>query len=212
MPTNENNPTDLTAGLVVLRREFDAVSAASRSFGQEARRSLSGLETETRSTARGARDLGRVFTGALGDIASSGKSLKSVLQSVAVDLAKLAAENLLGNSTQTKGPLSNLMSVNAKGNAFDMGRVRPFAKGGVLSSPTFFPMRGGTGLAGEAGPEAIMPLRRGADGRLGVAGGGAGNVSVTFNVTARDAESFKKSEGQIAALLQRSLNRGARNL
>ena len=55
-----------------------------------------------------------------------------------------------------------------KGDSFSQGRVMPFAKGGVVSSPTMFPMRNGRGLMGEAGPEAIMPLARGADGRLGV--------------------------------------------
>ena len=68
---------------------------------------------------------------------------------------------------------------NANGNAFSAGRVIPFATGGVIGGPTTFPMAGGrTGLMGEAGPEAIMPLRRGPDGRLGVEGAGSG---VTVN-------------------------------
>jgi phage-related minor tail protein len=58
----------------------------------------------------------------------------------------------------------------------------PFASGGVpdiVASPTIAPMA----LFGEAGPEATMPLRRGSDGKLGVAaGGGGGGVSVTVNV------------------------------
>lgn len=56
----------------------------------------------------------------------------------------------------------------AKGGVFSGGNVVPFAKGGVVSQPTVFPFSKGIGLMGEAGPEAIMPLRRGADGRLGV--------------------------------------------
>ncbi|MEM1375870.1 MAG: hypothetical protein AAGG69_00630 [Pseudomonadota bacterium] len=57
----------------------------------------------------------------------------------------------------------------ADGAAFSGGAVVPFAQGGVVSSPTMFPMAGSlTGLMGEAGPEAIMPLSRTADGRLGV--------------------------------------------
>ena len=56
-----------------------------------------------------------------------------------------------------------------------MGAIKPFAAGGVIGTPTYFPlMTGGTGLAGEAGPEAIMPLARGPDGRLGVAASGGG--------------------------------------
>lgn len=79
----------------------------------------------------------------------------------------------------------------AKGGAFMAGNVIPFANGDVLTRPTHFPMSGGrVGLMGEAGPEAIMPLRRGADGRLGVSmvgggqgAGGSSNVHVTVGVT-----------------------------
>lgn len=56
----------------------------------------------------------------------------------------------------------------AKGGVFDAGNVIPFARGGIVSSPTVFPMANGMGLMGEAGPEAVMPLKRGRGGRLGV--------------------------------------------
>jgi hypothetical protein len=71
---------------------------------------------------------------------------------------------------------------NANGNAFGGGQVIPFANGGVVSSPTLFPMRGATGLMGEAGPEAIMPLTR-IGGKLGVrsAGGAGGGTMVQVN-------------------------------
>jgi hypothetical protein len=65
-----------------------------------------------------------------------------------------------------------------------VGRVTPFANGGVVGGPTYFPMAGGkTGLMGEAGPEAIMPLKRGANGKLGVSvEGGSGSVVVNNNI------------------------------
>lgn len=75
----------------------------------------------------------------------------------------------------------------ARGNMFAGGNIIPFARGGIVTRPVLFPMaNGGTGLMGEAGPEAVMPLRRGSDGRLGVAatrGGasGGGNVNVVIN-------------------------------
>jgi lambda family phage tail tape measure protein len=71
---------------------------------------------------------------------------------------------------------------NAKGNAFFGGKVTAFARGGVVSSPTMFPMANGAGLMGEAGPEAVMPLARDSSGRLGVRGGGSGGGNVTVNV------------------------------
>ena len=77
---------------------------------------------------------------------------------------------------------------NAKGNTFANG-IHPFAMGGVVTSPTLFRFANGgamrTGLMGEAGPEAIMPLTRGPGGRLGVdASGSGGGVNVTVNVDA----------------------------
>jgi phage-related minor tail protein len=65
---------------------------------------------------------------------------------------------------------------------------------------------------GEAGPEAILPLQRGADGRLGVAsGGGGGPVHVTMNITTPDVQGFRRSQSQVAAEMGRALARGQRN-
>ena len=91
------------------------------------------------------------------------------------------------------------------------GRVMPFAKGGVVSGPTNFAMRGGMGLMGEAGPEAIMPLTRGADGSLGVRSQGGRAVNVTMNVTTPDVAGFQRSRSQIAAQMSRALSAGSRN-
>ena len=80
-----------------------------------------------------------------------------------------------------------------KGGAFSAGNVIPFANGGIVGSPTMFGMSGGrTGLMGEAGPEAIMPLKRGSDGKLGVEGGGNVTVNQTFNFAANGDDSVKK--------------------
>lgn len=90
----------------------------------------------------------------------------------------------------------------SNGGAFMGGRVIPFANGGVVSSPTLFPMSGATGLMGEAGPEAIMPLKRGPDGKLGVQVNGGGEppviINQTFNFSANGDESVKKIIAQAA--------------
>jgi lambda family phage tail tape measure protein len=91
------------------------------------------------------------------------------------------AQDLAGGSVVTTGPSF------AKGGVYDAG-LQTFAKGGmftnsVVSSPTLFKFAKGTGLMGEAGPEAIMPLHRGSDGSLGVrsGSGSGGNVDVVVN-------------------------------
>jgi len=89
----------------------------------------------------------------------------------------------------------------AKGDVFNMGSIVPFANGGVVNSPTFFPMsKGRTGLMGESGPEAIMPLERGADGKLGVAGG---SKTVIVNIKTPNAESFRRNKNQIKNMINR---------
>lgn len=70
----------------------------------------------------------------------------------------------------------------ANGGIFSGGQMVAFANGGVVNRPTFFPMANGTGLMGEAGPEAVMPLKRGKDGKLGVAASsGVINIPLTVN-------------------------------
>lgn len=77
-----------------------------------------------------------------------------------------------------------------KGGVINKGKLQPFASGGIVASPTIFPMANGAGLMGEAGPEAIMPLKRTSSGDLGVKAEGAGVTNITMNINAVDANSF----------------------
>ncbi len=80
----------------------------------------------------------------------------------------------------------------ANGNVFYGGHLLPFAKGGVVTGPTVFPMATGAGLIGEAGPEAVLPLGRLSSGELGVKTSGEDGGGGTFiNITAVDAKSFE---------------------
>lgn len=213
----------LSSDLRGLRAEFDAATSASGRLGKEAKSAFSDIAREGQRASKVGQDLHRALGTAFDDLIVGGQSLQDVLKSLAIDLAKLAAQDIFGTGAgsgqaatggSALGDLfGSILTPNAKGNVLAQGYVKAFAKGGVLSNPTLFPMRGGMGLAGEAGAEAILPLARGADGRLGVAAqGNAGSLNITFIVTASDAASFKRSESQIAAMLQRTVTRGTRNL
>ncbi|MES2967478.1 MAG: phage tail tape measure protein [Pseudomonadota bacterium] len=176
---------------------------------------LTGREVGTLSSSIGG-GLRRAFDGLVFD----GLKLSDALQMVArtmVDsvysIAMRPVQNAFGGMLVEgiNGLVGGIMPF-AKGGAFSQGRVMPFAKGGLVSSPTMFPMRGGRGLMGEAGPEAILPLARGADGRLGVqAGGGGRPVTVVMNIQTPDVQGFARSQSQIAAQAARALSRGQRN-
>jgi phage-related minor tail protein len=148
----------------------------------------------------------------------SGESFGAVLRGLGTDISRLAFRAAMQPLQQAgaglfSGALGGLFGF-SKGGVPSRATISPFARGGVVNSPVLFPMGGGdTGLAGEAGAEAILPLARGPDGRLGVrAEGGGRPVSITFNVTTPDADSFRRSEGQIAAMITRATRRGERNL
>ena len=167
---------------------------------------------------RRSQRFGSALTSALQAATTGGKGLDGVLQVLGTRLSNIALsaglkplENMLSSAVSSL--TSGAGSLFAFANGGVPGRVTPFAEGGVVSSPTFFPMGGDMGLMGEAGSEAILPLKRGADGSLGVASaGGGGGTQIVFNVTASDAASFRRSEGQIAAMLARSVGRGQRGL
>jgi len=190
-----------------------AFSAAVREFGS----TVSETDREVRILSGGiSRGLRKSFDGLIFDGMKLSDALKGIAQSM-VDAAYNAAlrpvtghlGGLLG--TGIEGLIQGL-SPFARGAAFSQGTVRPFASGGVVNGPVAFPMRGGTGLMGEAGPEAIMPLSRGADGRLGVRTQGGGQpVQVVMNISTPDAEGFRRSQSQIAAQMGRALSRGQRN-
>jgi tape measure domain-containing protein len=109
-----------------------------------------------------------------------------------VDGTKSLAESLSGLLRQLGGmflrqgvgSIFDKIFPSAYGNVVANNKIVPFAYGGVVNKPTLFPMANGAGLMGEAGPEAIMPLRRTASGRLGVeSSGGVGNVVVNVDAT-----------------------------
>jgi phage-related minor tail protein len=160
------------------------------------------LKAEMQDLSRLADSFGNKLVSSLAGAVIHGRSLADVFRGLALSTANQAL-------SQAIKPLGNLV-----GNIFSgaLGqRPTAFANGGVVNSPILFPTGSGTGLMGEAGPEAIMPLSRGSDGRLGVRMGGGGGGNVTVNISTPDAQSFRQSQGQVAAMVARAVERGQRN-
>lgn len=171
---------------------------------------------------------GRSISKALGDAALHGRSLDDTLKSTLKSFEQLAMKAAMqplqqglltvlktmlgGIGTALTGSalpssLAALFGPSAAGGGLP---VVPHALGGVLDGPSLFPMGDRVGLAGEAGPEAVLPLARGADGRLGVRSTAGRPVSVIVNIATPDAESFRRSQAQVAGALARAVARGQR--
>lgn len=182
---------------------------------------LRSLNSLTQNLSKTAESFGKSITNAFAKGVVEGKRFEDVLRSVgktmtesllktALKPLQSSLSGLLGSSV--KG-LGGLLSGSVGGTAASVP-VAPFADGGVIASPSYFPLGRGLGLMGESGAEAIMPLSRGPDGSLGVRGAGAGGrpLSVTVQVATPDADSFRRSEAQVSAAIARAVARGSRAL
>lgn len=180
------------------------------------------LGSLTQSLDRSAASFGRSITNAFAKGIVEGKRLDEVLRSV----GRSITESLLKSALKPlQSTLSNLLGSGLKGLAgafggFGLGGtgasvpVAPFAEGGVIASPAYFPLGRGLGLMGERGAEAILPLSRGADGKLGVRASGEARrpLNVVVQVSTPDADSFRRSEAQLSAAIARAVARGSRAL
>ena len=184
--------------------------------------SMEGVRTRTRDLATGSNAFARAITSAFAAGASGARSFDSVLKSLALRLSNLsvgmalkpAIGSLFGSSNSSlSGLFGSSSGVSGGTGAEDAGSIQPFAKGGVIATPNFFPLGGSRlGVAGEAGPEAIMPLARGSDGRLGVAAAGGAAPNVTVNIATPDADSFRRSDVYLTGLIARAVARGQRGM
>lgn len=183
---------------------------------------VSARTDDARARLKELETLGERFAGRLGQsfeaLALDGASLRETLRNLALDLSQMALRSAFAPiESAIAGAFSGLAggaAPFARGGVVQQAMPVPFAEGGVISAPAAFPLRGGrTGLMGEDGPEAILPLARGRDGRLGVQAEGApSNTNVTVNIQTPDLEGFRQSRGQITAQLARAVGRGQRNL
>jgi phage-related minor tail protein len=172
-------------------------------------RGMRTIDRSMRDINRSAGQFGRALSDAFAQGVTGSRGLDDVLKSLYLRISDIALR--LAFKPVENALTAGFAGLYAGGGA---GPVQAFASGGIIGTPTYFPLRsGGTGLAGEAGPEAIMPLARGPDGRLGVAasGGGRGS-SIIVNIATPDADSFRRSELYVTGQIARAVARGQRGM
>lgn len=194
--------------LAASRRWIDGVERALRDYADQATDSASHAEDVTLNFLRNAED-------AFAQFAQTGKfEFRDLLNSIVADINRaLIQQNITGPLSQGLNSIigsidfGSLFSASAKGNVFDRGtQVQAFASGGVVNKPTFFPMTNGIGLMGEAGPEAILPLRRLPSGKLGVESTGSAQPMFTVNVDARGSTDPGATAAQVEQAVDRALS------
>jgi phage-related minor tail protein len=162
---------------------------------------VDGLTARTNDLTAAAITFAKTINQAFSSSVAGGQSFGAVLTALTSKMTSLSSAG--GVAGGLPGMVSGFIG--------SLNNVKPFAAGGVIGTPSYFPMAGGTGLAGEAGPEAIVPLQRGADGRLGIAAQGGGGT-VNIHIATPDAESFRRSESYLTGQIARAVARGQRNL
>lgn len=184
--------TELYDQLIAKRVEaLKTSSETQKSFGMGLQQGMTEYMEKISNTGQQIKEvMSNAFKGAedaLVNFVMTGKmSFASFANAILSDLARIAIRKAI--IQPLVGAIGGLFSAapaaaSANGNVFSGGALQAFATGGIVNSPMVFPMaNGGTGLMGEAGPEAIMPLKRDSSGRLGVSGGGSStNINVVVN-------------------------------
>ncbi|EBI9053702.1 phage tail tape measure protein [Salmonella enterica] len=115
----------------------------------------------------------------LATFVTTGKlNFKSFTASIVSDLAKISARMAMMQAVKGIGSALGFgVTANATGGVYQSSELSRYS-GRIVNRPTFFAFAKGAGVMGEAGPEAILPLRRGADGKLGVVAAGSGGMAM----------------------------------
>ena len=164
------------------------------------------LEAQRKEQEKLAKSIEGSMEKAFMSIADGTESVKDAFRIMARDIiaelyrvfvVKQMVAGITGTIEMFSGPAAGSSeSILGNGGVLSNGSlVKAYANGGVVGGPTYFPMAGGRmGLMGEAGPEAIMPLTRGPNGKLGVEASGSGSVVVnqSFNFSANGDDSVRR--------------------
>ena len=164
---------------------------------------LQGELTDTAVLAKEA--FGSAITGLTSFIASGAQDVKGFISGMIAELGKLVVQFFLIRAV--KGTAFEGV-FGAKGMVLQRGNLVPFAQGGIVGGPTAFPMSGGrTGIMGEAGPEAVMPLARLPSGKLGV-NSNPQNIEI-INNTGVNATARIQNQGDRTSIILEAAELGA---
>lgn len=192
-------------GLPVPNLDFPQVSSAKPLFLARQKYALPGYEAWLKSSGvQHTINEPPILPQLLDPLFPNGQFIGGVVGNSAIGFIKGLIPSFINMvpSQETKGFLQAVVNQLPAGplpERWDPWTTVHYASGGIVNGPTLFGMGGGDGLGlmGEAGPEAIMPLKRGPDGNLGVAGHGTGGTVVHMNIKTPDADSFRRNKRQI---------------
>ena len=203
---------ELKKSLADLQDPIKQVMAGAQAMGQAFSNSFKGLIDGSMSAQEAMAGFFKSIANHFLDMAS--QMIAKYIEMQIIGLAQKFLPGMFGGIFGPSGPTNysgafasplgfgNQYSYSANGNVFAQNGIVPFANGGIVDRPMMFPFAKGIGLMGEAGPEAIMPLKRGADGKLGVAGGGGGT---TINVSVDAKGTSVSGDGGNSAALGRAI-------
>lgn len=163
-----------------------------------------------------ADNIGDSFSTALGDVVIGAKNANEALNDLLMTVYRLVFNEIVGKpiaSAVSSGLFSifgGLFTPAAQGMVADNGSITPMAAGGLIRSPTRVPMANGSALMGEQGAEAVFPLTRLPDGRLGLSadtGGQKSSPVINISITTKDVDSFRRAKHQVASEISRAINR-----
>jgi len=184
-------------------RVNNALKSVSSSIENAATNDLADFTTGAKTAGQAATDMANQIVRAIEQV---------IIKLTIVEPLMKSFQSLLSGGLNLSGlgfnPIAGATG-SAHGNVFAGGRVIPFARGGVVDSPSIAPMA----LFGEAGPEAIVPLKRGADGNLGIAASGGGNWKppapanvVIHNYTGVQPTVLRNSNGDVTITLKKAVD------
>jgi lambda family phage tail tape measure protein len=195
--------------LGLLREEYDLTTDKGDNFAEDmskiAQKAKDAMGDAFMSIVDGSKSAGDAF-----------KDMARIILKQAFELlvVKPIMDGLFGQNPSENGigGLIGSLLGQKNGGAWNNG-VQMYANGGVVTAPTGFQHSGGLGVMGEAGPEAIMPLKRGKNGKLGVQVEGGSQqpivINQSFNFSANGDDSVKRIIAQeapkIANLTQKQI-------